>query len=81
MNYIENAKQYTGSELETVFFRPMLTGGSARELGVRILYNMPTPPTSSCGTGSATSSRNMPTPDGREAPPRPSSRRRSTCSA
>ena len=43
MNYIENAKQYTGSELETVFFRPMLTGGSARELGVRILYNMPTP--------------------------------------
>lgn len=30
MNYIENAKQYTGSELETVFFRPMLTGGSAR---------------------------------------------------
>ena len=43
MNYIENAKQYTGSELETGFFRPMLTGGSARELGVRILYNMPTP--------------------------------------
>ena len=24
MNYIENAKQYTGSELETVFFRPIL---------------------------------------------------------
>ena len=43
MNYIENAKQYTGTELETVFFRPMLTGGSAKELGVRILYNMPTP--------------------------------------
>ena len=30
-------------ELETVFFRPMLTGESARELGVRVLYNMPTP--------------------------------------
>ena len=43
MTYLENAKQYTGSELETVFFRPMLTGESARELGVRVLYNMPTP--------------------------------------
>lgn len=43
MNYIENAKQYTGPELESVFFRPMLTGGSAKELGVRVLYNMPTP--------------------------------------
>ena len=43
MTYLENAKQYTGSELETVFFRPMLTGESARELGVRVLYIMPTP--------------------------------------
>lgn len=43
MSYLENEKQYTGSELEQIFFRPMLTGPSAEELGVRILYNMPTP--------------------------------------
>ena len=43
MNYIEQAKQYTGSDLENIFFRPMLTGESARELGVRVLYNMPQP--------------------------------------
>lgn len=43
MNYIEQAKQYTGAELENIFFRPMLTGESARDLGVRVLYNMPQP--------------------------------------
>lgn len=43
MTYLENAKQYTGADLENVFFRPMLSGESAQELGVRILYNMPTP--------------------------------------
>ena len=41
MNYIENSKQYTGSDLENIFFRPMLTGQSAKDLGVRVLYNMP----------------------------------------
>lgn len=45
MSLLENAKQYTGSDLETIFFRPMLTGPSAQELGVRILYNLPTPTT------------------------------------
>ncbi|MFI3270162.1 MAG: hypothetical protein SNG14_07605 [Rikenellaceae bacterium] len=45
MNYIESSKSYTGSELETVFFRPMLTGVSAEELGIRVLYNMPVPTT------------------------------------
>ncbi|MFI3289142.1 MAG: hypothetical protein SNH55_04395 [Rikenellaceae bacterium] len=45
MNYIESSKSYTGSELETVFFRPMLTGPSAQELGVKVLYNMPVPTT------------------------------------
>ena len=45
MSYLENEKQYTGTELEQIFFRPMLTGPSAQELGVRILYNMPTPTT------------------------------------
>ncbi len=41
MTYLENAKQYTGSDLENIFFRPILTGQSAKDLGVRVLYNMP----------------------------------------
>ncbi len=45
MNYIESSKSYTGSELESVFFRPMLTGASANDLGIRVLYNMPVPTT------------------------------------
>jgi len=45
MSFIENAKTYTGRDLETIFFRPMLSGQSALELGVRILYNMPAPTT------------------------------------
>lgn len=45
MSYLENAKQYTGRDLETIFFRPMLSGPAAEELGVRILYNMPVPTT------------------------------------
>jgi len=45
MGLIENAKTYTGNDLETIFFRPMLSGDSAQELGVRILYNMPVPTT------------------------------------
>lgn len=45
MSLLENAKQYTGSDLEQIFFRPMLTGESALDLGVRILYNLPTPTT------------------------------------
>lgn len=43
MTYLENSKQYIGSDLENIFFRPMLTGASAQELGVRVLYNMPQP--------------------------------------
>ncbi len=45
MSYIESAKSYTGNDLETIFFRPMLSGPSAEELGVRVLYNMPLPTT------------------------------------
>ncbi len=45
MSYIESSKSYTGSELETVFFRPMLSGESAQDLGIRVLYNMPVPTT------------------------------------
>ena len=45
MNYIETAKQYTGNDVESIFFRPILTGPGAQELGVRVLYNMPLPTT------------------------------------
>ena len=45
MTYLENSKQYTGSDLENIFFRPILSGPSAGELGVRVLYNMPVPTT------------------------------------
>lgn len=45
MSFLENAKQYTGADLDTIFFRPFLTGPSAQELGVRVLYNMPVPTT------------------------------------
>ena len=42
---IQNPKTYTHHELENIFFRPMLTGKSAEELGIRVLYNMPMPTT------------------------------------
>lgn len=45
MSFIEKPKTYTGHDLGTIFFRPMLCGPSAQELGVRILYNLPTPTT------------------------------------
>ncbi len=45
MSYIESAKSYTGNDLETIFFRPMLSGPSASDLGVKIIYNMPLPTT------------------------------------
>ena len=45
MSYLENPKTYTGTDLETIFFRPMLSGPSAEQLGIRILYNMPVPTT------------------------------------
>ena len=43
MSQIVEPKTYQGKELETIFFRPMLSGGGARELGIRVLYNMPVP--------------------------------------
>ena len=45
MAKIESPKNYTGSELETIFFRPMLTGPDATDLGIKIMYNMPVPTT------------------------------------
>jgi len=40
---ITNPKDYTGKELEEIFFRPALTGAGAAELGVKVMYNMPVP--------------------------------------
>ena len=40
---IVNPKNYLGHELDTIFFRPLLSGPSAESLGIRILYNMPMP--------------------------------------
>ncbi len=48
---IENPKTYEGRELETIFFRPMLTGPDALSLGVRMMYNMPVPTTLSLWRG------------------------------
>ncbi len=45
MSLIESSKTYTGNELETIFFRPMLKGPSAEDLGVKVIYNMPMPTT------------------------------------
>ncbi len=45
MRKIENAKTYTGRDLETVFFRPMLVGEGAESLGINVMYNMPVPTT------------------------------------
>ena len=42
-NIIVTPKNYPGHELETIFFRPLLSGPSAESLGIRILYNMPMP--------------------------------------
>lgn len=42
---ISNPKNYSGQDLEQIFFRPMLSGPDAVELGVKIMYNMPVPTT------------------------------------
>lgn len=45
MSKIEQVKSYTGKDLETIFFRPMLSGTDAEELGIKVMYNMPVPTT------------------------------------
>ena len=45
MAKIENPKTYTSRDLETIIFRPMLTGPDAAALGIKIMYNMPVPTT------------------------------------
>ena len=38
MAKIENPKSYTGRDLETIFFRPMLTGPDATSLGLSLIH-------------------------------------------
>lgn len=38
---IENTKNYTGAELDQIFIRPTFTGEDAKELGIRVMYNIP----------------------------------------
>ena len=45
MGLIENTKTYKGQDLEAIFFRPIFAGENAEQLGIRTLYNMPTPTT------------------------------------
>ena len=45
MGIIQEPKRYSGRDLETIFFRPMITGENAEQLGIRTIYNMPTPTT------------------------------------
>ena len=40
---IENSKIYDVTDVENIFFRPTFCGKSADEMGIRVLYNMPTP--------------------------------------
>ena len=42
---IENSKTYKAKEVENIFFRPTFCGPSAKDLGVRVVYNMPIPTT------------------------------------
>jgi hypothetical protein len=45
MSLIVEPKTYSGKDLETIFFRPMLSGADANDLGIKVLYNMPVPTT------------------------------------
>ena len=69
MSFLENAKQYTGSDLENIFFRPILSGPSAGELGVRVLYNMPVPTTIQLWEGQRNVLRSTPPQGGPGAAP------------
>ena len=45
MAKIESTKTYSGQTLENIFFRPMLSGPNAIDLGIKVMYNMPMPTT------------------------------------
>ena len=37
MSKIEQTKAYTGTEMEKLFFRPILSGPAAESLGIRVM--------------------------------------------
>lgn len=78
MAKIENPKTYTGRDLETIFFRPMLTGPDAAALGIKIMYNMPVPTTCSSGNGPEIFCRNIPPAVGTAAARHPNTRKPSS---
>jgi hypothetical protein len=45
MSLLVEPKTYEGKDLETIFFRPMLSGPDANALGIKVMYNMPVPTT------------------------------------
>lgn len=45
MALIENSKLYSGNDLETIFFRPLMSDNTIQSQGIRVLYNMPVPTT------------------------------------
>ena len=45
MGIIQEPKRYVGRDIETIFFLPIVTGESAKDLGIRTIYNMPMPTT------------------------------------
>ena len=45
MALIENSKLYSGDQLDSIFFRPLMNDKSIQDQGIRVLYNMPVPTT------------------------------------
>lgn len=45
MSKIESPKTYEGQDLANIFFRPMFSGPDAKDLGIKVMYNMPVPTT------------------------------------
>lgn len=79
MAKIENPKNYTGRDLETIFFRPMLSGSDAVDLGIKILYNTPVPTTLQFWKRAGTSCKNTRRAAGTEEKAQPNFKSRSNC--
>jgi len=61
MSKIVEPKNYQGKELENIFFRPILSGAGAENIGIRVLYNMPVPTTLNLWRGASNSLRRFET--------------------
>ena len=72
MSFLESAKTVHRFPTSKPSFPSDPEGDSARELGVRVLYNMPVPTTIQLWDGQRNVLRNTPPPDGRAVTRRPS---------